>query len=137
MTETLRDQLVRHEGLRLKPYRDTVGKMTIGVGRNLDDVGIFKPEAMLMLDNDIQRATDDLRAACPWVDDLQWARKAVLLNMTFNLGIGRLLEFKHTLAAVRAGDYKAAAAHMLESKWAKQVGSRAVELAKIMESGEM
>ena len=137
MTETLKDQLIRHEGLRLKPYTDTVGKITIGVGRNLTDVGILKAEALSMLDTDIQQASDDLRRECPWVDNLDWARKAVLINMTFNMGIEKLLKFVQTLSAVESGEYKFAAAHMLDSVWAKQVGNRAIELSKIMETGVM
>lgn len=137
MTEALRDQLIRHEGLRLKPYIDTVGKLTIGVGRNLTDVGISKGEALMMLDSDIQKATDDLRRECPWVDNLNWARKAVLINMTFNMGINRLLEFKQTLTAAESGEYKFAAVQMLDSVWAKQVRSRATELSTIMETGVM
>lgn len=53
MITVLKDMLIRHEGLKLKPYRDTVGKLTIGAGRNLNDLGISEREAMFLLDNDI------------------------------------------------------------------------------------
>lgn len=45
--------LIRHDGLRLKPYRDTRNKLTIGVGRNLDDVGITREEALMLPNNEI------------------------------------------------------------------------------------
>ena len=137
MPESLKDQIVRHEGLRLKPYKDSVGKLTIGVGRNLDDNGISKSEAMLMLDNDILTATVELNIALPWTMDLDWPRRAVLINMTFNMGMTRLLGFQDTLAAIQDGHWQKAHDHMLASKWARQVGPRAIELSRIMLSGEM
>ncbi len=137
MPETLRDQLIRHERLRLKPYKDTVGKLTIGVGRNLDDTGISKAEAMLLLDNDIQAATDELNIALPWTANLDWPRRSVLINMTFNMGMTRLLGFQLTLIAIQDGQWQKAHDHMLASKWARQVGPRAIELARIMLTGEM
>lgn len=133
---TIRDQLIRDEGLRLHPYKDSVGKLTIGVGRNLDDVGISKAEAALLLDNDIADATQRLETAFPWTAALDDARKGVLLNMTFNMGIQGLAGFKNFLAAVQAGDYSSARDHMLDSRWAEQVGPRAQRLAIQMETGQ-
>jgi len=137
MPETLKDMLVRHEGLRLKPYKDTVGKTTIGVGRNLDDNGISKTEAMQLLENDIQSATDDLNTSLPWTANLDWPRRAVLINMTFNLGIYGLMGFHDTLNAIQDGKWQSAHDHMLASKWARQVGPRAIELARIILTGEI
>lgn len=137
MTDILRDMLRGHEGLRLKPYLDSEGKLTIGIGRNLDDVGITEDEAYILLDHDIKRTKVDLFKALPWAYNLDEARQAVLLNMAFNMGVEGLLHFKQTLAAVESGEWKFAAAYMLDSKWAKQVGNRAVYLAKVMETGEL
>ncbi len=136
MIESLRNQLIRHEGLRLKPYRCSAGKLSIGVGRNLDDNGISKQEAFCLLDNDIASSTAGLLQALPWVKDLDEARRNVLINMTFNMGITTLLTFKNTLSLIKGGRYEEAAKNMLLSKWAMQVGSRAVELARIMEEGK-
>lgn len=133
MSQSLRDQLLLHEGIRLKPYRDTVGKLTIGVGRNLDDVGISYEEALVLLDNDILRAQSAVMHALHWAAHLDRARFEVLVNMAFNLGINGLLGFPRFLAALEAGDYPKAAREMLDSKWARQVGQRAVELATIMD----
>lgn len=132
---TIRDQLIRDEGLRLHPYKDSVGKLTIGVGRNLDDVGISKAEAALLLDNDIADAVQRLETAFPWAAALDDVRKAVLINMTFNMGIQGLAGFKNFLAAVQAGDYSKARDEMLDSIWAEQTGPRAQRLAIQMESG--
>jgi lysozyme len=135
----LKTQLVRHEGLRLKPYRCTAGKLTIGVGRNLDDKGISPKEAMLLLDNDIDETETWLLASLPWVKSLDDARQRVLVNMAFNLGVPGLLAFKRTLASVERGEFGLAAAQMLESKWARQVGDdegqRAWELSQQMRLG--
>ncbi len=136
MIMALHRQLIRYEGLKLRPYKDTVGKLTIGVGRNLDDVGISEQEAMILLDNDIERARLDLAKALPWVKTLDSVRQDVLINMAFNMGIGGLLTFKNTLASIKAGDYADAANKMLQSKWARQVGLRASELSQMMRTGQ-
>lgn len=131
----MRVELIRDEGIRLRPYKDSVGKLTIGVGRNLDDVGISAEEANRLLDADIDRAAAALDKALPWWRGLSEVRQRVLLNMCFNLGIGALLGFKNTLAAIKAGRYEDAASGMLASKWAGQVGDRAKRLAAMMRTG--
>ena len=141
MTEALmnriKEQLVRHEGLRLRPYRCTADKLTIGIGRNLDDCGISQSEAYVMLINDIINCEKQLQAKIPDIyNGLDEVRKSVLLNMCFNLGIKGLLGFKNTLAFVKAGDWERAANNMLVSKWAKQVGRRAIELSELMRKGK-
>ena len=132
----LRDQLKRDEGLRLKPYRDTVDKLTIGYGRNLDDVGIRESEADFMLANDIQKVEREVTLRLPWTVGLDEARRAVFVNMAFNMGIAGLLGFKNTLAAASRGDWPAVAAGMRASKWATQVKGRAERLAQQIETGE-
>lgn len=132
---TLIDQLVRDEGERFKPYRDSVGKLTIGVGRNLDDVGISSDESRLFLQNDIVRAVNSLNEKLPWVGQLDEIRQAVLINMCFNLGIDGLLKFKQTLTLVQQGDYPGAADEMLRSTWATQIGPRALRLSRQMREG--
>jgi len=133
---TLREQLIRDEGLRLKAYRDTEGHLTIGVGRNLDAVGLYPDEVDYLLDNDLRRIKDHVLTGLPWTVKLDEARFGVLLNMCFNLGLRGLLQFRQMLGAVEAGDWARAAEEMLDSKWAGQVGQRAERLAKQMESGE-
>lgn len=134
--ELLISQLERHEGLRLKPYRDTVGKLTIGFGRNLEDVGISRGEAVAMLDNDIDQVVAELERM-PLFLSLDPVRRVVLANMCFNLGLTRLLGFKKMLTALGDRDYEEAARQMMDSKWARQVGVRAVELSEIMRTGEV
>jgi len=137
LLERIKEQLVRHEGLRLKPYRCTAGKLTIGIGRNLDDCGISQTEAYVLLENDIQNCEKQLVDEIPEIyNGLDEVRKSVLLNMCFNLGIGGLLEFNNTLAFIAAGDWERAANGMLASKWAKQVGRRAIELSELMRKGK-
>lgn len=121
MSNLTRDLLIEHEGVRLKPYTDTVGKLTIGVGRNLDDVGISHQEAMLMLDNDISAAENDLLHQFPWYADLDTERQAAMINLRFNMGLKGLMTFKRFLAAMSLGLYHEAAGELLDSKWAKQV----------------
>ena len=137
LMDRIKEQLGRHEGLRLKPYRCTAGKLTIGIGRNLDDCGISQSEAYVMLINDIMNCEKQLQANIPDIyNSLDEVRKSVLLNMCFNLGISGLLGFKNTLAFVKAGDWERAANNMLVSRWAKQVGRRAIELSELMRKGK-
>lgn len=133
--DRLAAQLRKHEGTRLLPYIDTVGKITIGVGRNLDDVGISNDEATYLLNSDIDRTVKGLLARFPWVLELDPVRQCVLVNMAFNMGVPGLAGFTQTLQAIREKRYKEAAEHMLQSKWSQQVGQRAVELANQMRTG--
>jgi lysozyme len=135
MANKLYDLLADHEGLRLKAYRDTVGKLTIGIGRNLDDVGISKEEAYYLLANDVAKAQREA-ATLPWFAGLNEARQAVVVSMIFNLGFDKFMQFKRTTSAIATGSYGLAATYMLESLWAKQVGKRAATLSTMMKSGE-
>ncbi len=126
------DMIKRYEGLSLKPYRCNAGKLTIGFGRNLEDVGIDVNEAEIMLSADLQKAEEELKNKVPFYKQLSLVRKGVLLNMAFNLGITGLLKFKNMLSAMERRDYDTAADEMLDSKWAKEVGSKADELAQMM-----
>jgi lysozyme len=128
--------LIRHEGLRLKPYRDARNKLTIGVGRNLDDAGINREEALMLLNNDIATVRREIERAFPWVSRLNRVRKNVILDMVFNLGLPGFRRFKKTIAAIKAEDWENAAREMLDSQWAKQVGERAKELAAMMKRGK-
>jgi lysozyme len=128
-------QLMQDEGLRLAPYTDTTGNLTIGYGRNLTDRGIRVAEALLMLDNDVNESLTELKRY-PWFRALDEVRQAVLVNMHFNLGGTKLAGFKQTLKAIERGDYEAAANGMRKSLWAKQVGKRATRLAQQMQTGE-
>lgn len=132
--------LIEDEGLRLKPYRCTAGKLTIGVGRNLDDVGISQDEAMLLLDNDLNACRNDLRGLFGgdlW-DTMAVARRAALTNMRFNLGAAGFRNFVGMIAAVRAGKWSQASAEALGSKWAREdvQPSRSQRIARMLASGE-
>ena len=133
----LAEQLKKHEGLKLKPYTDTVGKLTLGIGRNLEDKGITEQEALFMLNNDIDYFYSKLCQSIGWMKKLDDARQNVLVNMSFNLGIAGLMTFKKMLLACEHGNFKIAATEMLNSKWAEQVGYRANELAEQMRTGQI
>ena len=128
-------QLVNDEGLRLKPYTDTVGLMTIGVGRNLAGVGISKEEAMHMLENDIDRVCDQLDNLIPWWKQLSEQRQQALANFVFNVGITTAMTFKNTLALLQSGQFASAADEVLRSKWAGQVGQRAIRISTMIREG--
>lgn len=133
--EKLKDLLLQDEGYRQFSYKDTAGKLTIGIGRNIEECGISKDEALYLLDNDINNCLNDLRASLTFFDALNEARRIVLLNMCFNLGIPKLMQFRKMRDALDRQDYTEAAKEMLASDWANQVGHRAQRLAYIMETG--
>lgn len=127
--------LEKHEGLRLLPYRDSRGYLTIGVGRCIEKVGISKAEAYAMLDHDILAATREAQSfSFFW--ELDDVRQDVLICMVFNIGAAGLRGFRRMLAALALHDYETAADEMLSSEWARQVGRRAEELSTMMRTGE-
>lgn len=131
----LRIQLIKHEGLVLKPYTDTVGKLTIGVGHNLTDLGLTYQQSMFILDDDIKDTVDWLTRNCPWWAGLDPVRQTAIADMAFNLK-GKLLGFKKMIAAVQAKDWGAAAKELLDSDFAKQTGVRAADLAAQILTGK-
>jgi len=129
--EQLFDDLVRDEGLKLEIYKCTAGKLTIGVGRNIEDRGITTSEARLLLANDVDIISDELTTKFPWWVSMPEPAQRALANMAFNLGVPRLSQFKNMLSALEKGDYNVAAKEALDSNWAKQVGDRANRIAKV------
>ena len=133
--DSLIEQLVDHEGLELHPYEDSLGILTIGVGRNLEERGISEDEAFYLLSNDIEVIWDELIKQHPIVEDLDDQRQMILLDMAFNMGVLRLGKFKKMWAAIEDGDMNEASKQALDSRWADQVGRRAERLAERLISG--
>ena len=132
----LRELVQLHEGRRAFPYRDTVGKLTIGVGRNLTDRGLEEDEIDLLLANDIAIAA----AACaeifgPGFAGMSAPRRHALISMAFNMGGARLAGFRRMRAALEIDDWTTAAAEALDSRWAVQTGRRAVHIAAMLRDG--
>jgi lysozyme len=115
------------EGLKLETYVDTTGHLTVGWGRNLQN-GIRLDEAELMFQNDLAQTVNELLQQ-PWYGSLPHNVQNALINMNFNLGITKLLEFKDMITALEHKNYRAAAQAALNSLWAKQVPNRAKEIA--------
>ena len=151
------EELIKHEGLKLQVYQDTLGIDTIGIGRNLEDRGITKQEldeldipnidhvyeygiteadAVYLATNDVQIVEEELVRAHPCVDRLDAVRQLICIDMAFNMGVPRLCKFKKMWAAIEAEDYPTAAKEMLDSRWATQVKGRATKLANAMHNGE-
>lgn len=130
------DQLKLHEGLRLKPYKCTSGKLSIGVGRNLEDIGISEKEAEMLLLHDIEEAERQLTAHFPWTQDLDEVRLAALINFTFNVGIGTVSKFVNAMALLKEGNFDMASEEFLQSRWANQVGQRAIDVTEQIRTGE-
>jgi lysozyme len=133
-----KDRLIRtitkHEGKKLFPYIDSENILTIGVGHNLEAKGISEAVCAMMLDEDLSDSIKDAKTFW-WFDLLDSVRQEVVVNMIFNLGLSRFRGFTRTINAIENNQWERAAAEMLDSKWARQVGRRASELATAMRVG--
>ena len=135
----LKSELVKHlvwaEGKRAFPYEDSVGKTSIGVGRNLDDRGLREDEIQLMLTNDLNEAMAEAQSFA-WFADLDPVRQLVIADMIFNMGKTRFSGFIKTIAAIEAKQFEVAAGQMADSKWFRQTGRRAQRLCQAMATGK-
>jgi len=132
----LKGLIKSREGLRLKPYRCSAGKLTIGYGRNLDDVGITEKEAEMLLDRDIAMAQQDIYTVFgDQIDDFSEGRYMALVDMMFNLGRSRFMGFKKMIAAAKRGDWEEAANQAMDSRWSTQVGQRAIDIERLLREG--
>ena len=136
MNDTEAQKMIkRHEGYGPNLYMDTAGVLTGGYGHAFH-LGSSLPQQVwsLIFYHDYQQAVRDYEV----LDlDLDPVRRAVVIDMLFNLGLPGMFKFKNTLAALRAGDWELAAKEMENSKWYGQVRTRAVELVRMMRTGEM
>lgn len=143
-------RLTKHEGLRLMPYRCTTGKLTIGIGRNLDDNpptpdekralgdymhGITENAAKMLLRNDITRCYETLKRHIKNFEDLTPDRQYALVDMCFQLGFKGFKKFKHMRKAIEEGDFNRASAECLHSYYAQQTPKRAQKIAAVIKSG--
>lgn len=135
LTQIVAADLRIDEGKRLRLYRCSAGKVSIGYGRNIEDNGISDDEAEYMLSNDLRRCLVELDRAFPWWRDLTVQQQRGLANLAFNLGMPKLKEFKLMLRALQNHDANAASAQALNSLWAKQVGARAHRVAAMLRAG--
>jgi len=135
----LREMLKRHEGVKAHAYKCTAGKITVGVGRNIDSdggIGLSDEEIDFLLDNDIVRCIQELNGVFPWFNSLDTVRSDAIIDICFNLGLPRLMLFQKAIKAMKAGDYEAAADEFFDSRWAKQVGNRAIEICEMIRTGK-
>ena len=132
----LQKLLIKHEGFINKTY-EINGLMHIGVGRNLDDMGLSDDEVLYLLENDISRCDKELLHNFKWYAELNRSRQDAMINLCFNLGMPRLMTFKKALAAMEDKDYSKAAIEFLDSLWARQVGpNRSNEIALMIRTGK-
>ena len=125
-----------HEGRRKSMYQCTAGKNTIGVGHNLDANPISDAAINQILDDDYRATLKTLNSNIPFAGGLDWVRQAALVDLVFNMGIGTLLTFTHTLDALEKLDFEAAADGLKDSKWFHQVGMRGPRIVAMIRTGQ-
>lgn len=128
--------LKRHEGVRRFPYFCPANQITVGAGRNIQQIPFSDDEIELMLSNDIKRVTDELDKTFPWFQYLEGARRDAFICIGYNLGINRLLSFKKALKSMSSGDWENSAYHFRDSRWSAQVGHRATELTQMIQTNK-
>lgn len=134
--DELTQRIEAHEGLRLFPYPDTVGKTSIGYGRNLQDRGISKEEAVMLMQNDLAESRVEL-GHYDWFNRLDKVRQEALIELHFNIGLARLLKFKQMISHLITHDYPNAADELLNSLWATEVGrTRSRDMADRLTTGK-
>ena len=140
--DKLIDTLKRHEGVKHFAYRDSLGVLTIGCGRNISNsekhhgLGISDDEIDYMLQNDIERTIKELSREYPWFNDMEeGARRDAIINLHFNLGRARFAGFKKAIGHMEMGDHDQAALEFLDSRWARQVKGRAIEVTDMIKTG--
>jgi len=126
----------KHEGLRLKLYKDTKDLLSIGWGRNIEQCGISEAEAQFMFDNDMKDVMAQIEIKILFWNNLSDTRKVVLIDMAYNLKgrVQGLLKFKNMLEYSEKEEWSKASVEILRSKYAKDVPNRALENAKAYES---
>jgi len=140
--EKLNALLIAHEGKRNKPYQDTKGIWTVGVGHNMH-VPLSESAVMHILEDDKRDAINDCLHHFPWFADLDDTRKMAMISLRFNLGLGGLLGFQRFLGHMELGNYASAADELLyntdaqgkktPTKWAVEVkAGRANDLANMI-----
>ncbi len=136
--EKLIKMITRHEGVRSHVYKCSQDMETIGIGRAIGPggLGLSDDEISMLLANDINRVIDELSASFPWFLELDEVRRDAIIDICFNLGITKLLNFKNALNSMEMRDFKAAAMHFYDSRWSRQVGDRADELCDMIQTGE-
>lgn len=132
--ELLEGSIKGHEGLRLSPYKDTTGNLTVGYGHNCNDV-ITEEVAEVLLASDIGTALAETTRLLPWVADIPSdARKRAFVELVYNMG-EKVLGFHNALACARRGDWPGCVAGFHNSLWDKQVGHRAADLEALLLTG--
>jgi lysozyme len=134
----VKSQLREDEGVVPYAYKDSLGYLTIGVGRLIDkDKGgrLSEDEIDYLLNNDINKKYNELISKLPWIKDLDEVRQGALLNMSFQMGVEGLLKFKNSLLLIQMKQYQKAASNLMMSLWAKQTPNRAKRVSKQIETG--
>ena len=134
-----RTQLENDEGRRETIYRDSLGYLTIGIGRLLDPRkgGRLRPkEVDFLFDNDYDEKEEQCARMFPGWAKLNPPRQAAIVNMCFQMGITGVLQFKKMVQAMVDEHWADARHHALDSEWAKQTPARARRVAYQIETGE-
>jgi lysozyme len=132
ISETGLAELRRHEGFEARPYRDSVGVLTVGYGWNLESDPMYREAAEVQLKCKLLELEQRLLSLYDWYPNLSQCRKDVVLNMCYNLGLEGFGKFRQTIYYIARSRFEEAAAEMLRSKWAEQVGNRSRTLSEHM-----
>jgi len=129
----------QHEGFRSKPYHCTEGYLTIGYGKRVDYIEVDKETAKKWLKKELKELDKRLQHTFDWYFNSPDGVKEVVIDMCYNLGVSGFSKFKKTIYLLETEQYEEASEEMLDSKWARQVKTRALNnslIIKKLEKGE-
>ena len=136
--DNLREQLKIDEGVKYEIYNDHLGYATFGIGHLIVEgdeehgkplgTPVSEQRVNAIFEEDVKKYISESKKVFPNLDDLPETAQEVIVNMCFNMGAPRLWGFKKFIAGVNSGNWNTAAIEMMDSRWARQVGDRAVRL---------
>ena len=141
---TLRGELERDEGRVDSIYLDHLGYPTFGIGHLITDddpehgspvdTPVSDLRVVEAFENDVQNVLTDCEKLYVQWEHLPEEVQLIIANMMFNMGLTRLSKFKGMKRGVDTRNWDVAAAEMVDSKWYKQVTTRADRLVTRMRS---
>lgn len=135
--------IIHHEGIRHRPYKDSLGLWTVGVGHLIGDGKSLPPEynrefsneeVMEMFEKDFQHHKQAAEKI-PGYDNLNDKGQAALVDLTFNMGPAWYKKWPSFTRNLKEGDTEGAAKSLEDSKWYTQVGRRAPTIVSLIRQG--
>jgi lysozyme len=141
--QDIKNMIIKHEGIRYRPYKDSLGLWTVGVGHLIGDGKTLpqeynrefsEEEVMAMFEKDYihhRKAAEKI----PGFNNANGRGQGALTDLTFNMGPTWYKGWPNFQKHLAAGNADGAAASLESSKWYGQVGNRAPVIVDHIRNG--